>query len=118
MSHIRQNYDNGHDIASAMENGKPHDFDSETPTMTTPTPPTAEELEKDPGKQQVHDDKVKSLEMMLKVKLQGFVKREEMCKENVVKAHTLLIQQCAERMENQLKNCRIGEGDKGRNTSF
>ena len=41
---------------------------------------------------------------MPKVKMQGFVKREETHKENVVKACTLLIQQCTERMENQLKN--------------
>ena len=57
-----------------------------------------------PNLQNEHDDKVKSLEMMLKVKLQGFVKREETHNENVIKACTLLMQQCTEKMENQLKN--------------
>ena len=36
--------------------------------------------------------------------MQAFVKREETYNENIVKACTLLMQQCTERMENQLKN--------------
>ena len=48
MSYIRLNYDNGDDIATAIENGKPYDFDKEMPSMQTPTPPT------DPNKQQEH----------------------------------------------------------------
>ena len=32
MSYIRQNYDNGHDIASAIENGKAYDFSKEKAT--------------------------------------------------------------------------------------
>ena len=78
MSHIRQHYDNGNDIATAMENGKPCDFSKEMPTMTTPTPPTQKEAEK----QQEHEDKVKALELRLKVQMQAFVKREEICDEN------------------------------------
>ena len=42
--------------------------------------------------------------MMLKVQLQGFVKRQKTHKENIIKACTLLMQQCTEKMENQLKN--------------
>ena len=98
MSYIRLNYDNGDDIATAIENGKPYDFDKEMPSMTTPTPPT------DPNKQQEHEDKVKALELKLKVQMQAFAKREEIYNENIVKACTLLMKQCTERMENQLKN--------------
>ena len=104
LSYIRQHYDNGNDIATAIENGKPHDFSKEMPTMTTPTPPTQKEAEDDPKKQQEHEDKVKALELRLKVQMQAFAKREEICNENNVKACTLLMQQCAEKMENQLKN--------------
>ena len=48
MSCIRLHYDNGDDIAAAMENGKPCDFSKEMPTMTTPTPLTEKEAEDDP----------------------------------------------------------------------
>ena len=58
MSYIRLHYDNGDDIATAMENGKPHDFSEEMPTMTTPTPPSAKEAEEDPKKQQECENKV------------------------------------------------------------
>ena len=100
MSHIRQNYDNGHDIASATENGKQHDFSKEMPTMTTPTPPDAKQVEGKPKLQQEHDGKAKALELRLKAKMQAFAKREEMHDENNAKAHTLLMQQCTEKMEN------------------
>ena len=96
MSCIRLHYDNGDDIATATENGKPHDFDKEMPTMKTPTPPTEKEKGEDPNKQQAHDDKAKALELKLKVQMQAFVKREEMCNENIVKACTLLMKQCTE----------------------
>ena len=43
MSYIRLHYDNGDDIATAIEDGKPYDFSKEMPTMKTPTPPTEEE---------------------------------------------------------------------------
>ena len=68
MSYMRQNYDNGHDIASAIENGEPYDFSNEMPTMTTPTPPTAAEVLIDNKLQQVHDDRAKALELRLKVR--------------------------------------------------
>ena len=48
MSHIRQHYDNGNDIATAMENGEQCDFSKEMPTMTTPTPPTEKEVKDKP----------------------------------------------------------------------
>ena len=88
MSCMRQNDDNGNDIATAMENGKPCDFSKEMPTMATPTPPDAKQAEDDPKLQQEHDDKVKALELRLKAQMQAFVKREEMCNENVVKKLT------------------------------
>ena len=90
MSCIRQHYDNGNDIARAMENGEKHDFSKEMPTMTTPTPPTKKEVEDRPQMQQEHDDKVKALELRLKAQMQAFAKREEIYNENVVKACTLL----------------------------
>ena len=37
MSHMQQNHGNGHDMASATENGKGFDFDKIMPTMVTPT---------------------------------------------------------------------------------
>ena len=43
MSYIRQKHDNGNDIASAIEDGKPYDFTKEMPSMKTPTPPTEDE---------------------------------------------------------------------------
>ena len=104
MSHIRLHYGNGDDIATAIEDGKPHDFSKEMPTMATPTLPTEKEAEDDPKKQQEHEDKVKALELRLKVQMQAFAKREETCNENIVKACKLLMQQCTEKMENQLKN--------------
>ena len=100
MSCMRLHHDNGDDIATATENGKPHDFSREMPTMATPTPPTQKEAEDDPKKQQEHEDKVKALELRLKVQMQAFAKREEMHDENNAKAHTLLMQQCTEKMEN------------------
>ena len=99
MSCTRQNYDNGNDIASAIENGKQCDFSKEMPTMTTPTPPDAKQVEDKPELQQEHDDKAQALELRLKVQMQAFVKREETCDENVAKAHALLMQQCAEQHE-------------------
>ena len=51
MSHIRQNYDNGHDIVSAIENGEAYDFSKEMPKITTPTAPTAKEVEDKPDLQ-------------------------------------------------------------------
>ena len=104
MSCTRQNYDNGNDIATATENGMPCDFSKEMPTMTTPTPPTASAVLINPDLQQEHEGKVKALELRLKVQMQAFAKREETCNENIVKACTLLMQQCTEKMENQLKN--------------
>ena len=104
MSCIRLHYDNGDDIATATEDGKPCDFSKEMPTMATPTPPTEQEAKGDPKKQQACEDKVKALELRLKVQMQAFAKREETHNENIVKACTLLMQQCAEKMENQLKN--------------
>ena len=71
MSYIRLNYDNGDDIATAIENGKPCDFDKEMPTMKTPTPPTEKEKGEDPDKQQEHEDKAKALELKLKVQMQA-----------------------------------------------
>ena len=50
MSCMRPHYDNGDDIATAMEDGKPCDFSKEMPTMKTPTPPTEEEAKEDPKK--------------------------------------------------------------------
>ena len=47
--------------------------------MTTPTPPDAKKVEDDPDLQQEHDDKVKALELRLKVQMQAFAKREETC---------------------------------------
>ena len=40
MSCIRQNYDDGHDIASATENGEACDFSKEMPKTTTPESPS------------------------------------------------------------------------------
>ena len=77
MSCIRLHYDNGDDVAAAIEDGKPHDFNKEMPTMKTPTPPTEEETKEDPDKQQEYEDEVKALELRLKVQMQAFVKREE-----------------------------------------
>ena len=82
LSYIRQHYDNGNDIATAIENGEQCDFSKEMPTMTTPTPPDAKKVEDNPQLQQEHDDKVKALELRLKVQMQAFVKREEICDEN------------------------------------
>ena len=45
--------------------------------MTSPTPPTEDEAKNKPGLQQEHEDTVKALELMLKVQMQAFVKREE-----------------------------------------
>ena len=88
LSYIRQHYDNGNDIATAIENGEQYDFSKEMPTMTTPTPPDAKKVEDNPQLQQEHDEKVKALELRLKAQMQAFVKREEMCNENVVKKLT------------------------------
>ena len=71
MSCIRLHYDNGDDIATAIENGKPCDFTQEMPMMTTPTPPSAKEAEEDPKKQQEYENKVKALELRLQVQMQG-----------------------------------------------
>ena len=48
MSCMRLHYDNGDDIATAIEDGKPHDFSKEMPTMATPTLPTEQEAKDDP----------------------------------------------------------------------
>ena len=50
------------------------------------------------------DDKVKSLEMTHKAEAQEFAKRKALCAWNAIKAHTLLMQQCTEKMESQLEN--------------
>ena len=71
MSYTRLHYDKGDDIATATENGKPHDFTQEMPTMTTPTPPSAKEAEEDPKKQQEYENKVKALELRPQVQMQG-----------------------------------------------
>ena len=54
LSCTRQNCDNGHDIASATENGEAYDFSKEMPRITTPTAPIAEELVDEPDLKQKH----------------------------------------------------------------
>ena len=67
MSCMRQNCDNSHDIAPAMENGEACDFSKEMPEMTTPKAPTEDALKDDPDLHDEHEDEVKSLEMMHKL---------------------------------------------------
>ena len=71
MSCMRLNYDNGHDIVSATENGEACDFSKEMPKTSAPRAPTEKQLQGSPDLQQEHEDEAKSLEMMLKVQLQG-----------------------------------------------
>ena len=108
MSFMRQNYDNGHDIASAMDNGEAHDFSEEMPKTTTPEAPSEEETDANPKLQHEHEDAVKSLEIMHNVESQEFVKHKQTNAKNVNKACTLSMQQCVEKMESQLKNKFLG----------
>ena len=104
ISCMRQNHDNGHGIASSMEMGEACDFSKEMPRTKTPAAPTEDELKTNPNKAQEHVDEVKSLEMMHKAELQEFVKCKQVHAKAANKACTLLMQQCTEKMERQLKN--------------
>ena len=49
MSYTRQNYDNGHDIASSIEKGEACDFPKEMPKIKTPKAPSEAEIKKNPN---------------------------------------------------------------------
>ena len=105
MNHIRQEYDQGNDIATAIEKGEEKTFSSPMPIMRSVIKPDelkeqASEIEKESCKIRMGDYEARkrSYELVHKEEVTQFVRRKQTYEQNKVKAHSLLLQQCSEKL--------------------
>ena len=106
MNHIRQEYDQGNDIATAIEKGEEKTFSSLMPIMRSALKPDelkeqASEIEKESCKTRMGDYEARkrSYELVHKEEVTQFVRRKQTYEQNKVKAYSLLLQmaQCRTR---------------------
>ena len=110
MNHIRQEYDQGNDIATAIEKGEEKTFSSLMPIMRSVIKPDelkeqASEIEKESYKIRMGDYEARkrSYELVHKEEVTQFVRRKQTYEQNKVKAYSLLLQQCSEKLTSEIK---------------
>ena len=111
---VRRTCVDGEDAKWALENGKPCDFDSQRPTLGTPSTPPPSTTPKKAAKlvmktepdeeDEVHQQQMKEIQHVFQAEIRQFVDRKGRHRSNVNKACALILGQCTLGLKNKLEN--------------